>query len=614
MDEDSTLSEQAIDTIEIHLKCSSLKVEELCQSAHFISQKRASAKVQLYRLDSLAPFRSPRGLLAVVSHDWRIQLRCVSLILKLYIAIKLLVMSAAHIKLDRSRDQIRSQDQGHSPTLKCINSSDPIFKSESFLIAMELAKQLSDMGSANASVGGIPAIALLLLAVLIICLDLLSPVVIRLKRPRIDLYGFIKDKHAERRRFTCNLRALIDDLFVCRGGPAAVHGVDGCRVYKGGAFIGRTHPKSEYHSPQTVESTVDLTTMPIGDRRRNHQLLLVEPDHLTDHWHRRLCLGSRHLTRVGFVMVFCFGFLFLALMVVQETIRFHQYRLNIFDCLKVNKSLSPKHSTLLRLRDLGKEWQIEAYKNFDGSPGSSLRLILVEAKLLLSWREMVTILEITSCAVMLSLSLMLYVGIYIAQYISKTLWLNQIRSQVQDCIRSLFEAATQIADEHNKRARDLRNNVRQLTLAYANFELFRREQRAYQSLANFLVAQMILVSVPLLAITFATVASLHTDDLIVTFVLVSYALSILNIYLITSAIRTNMALKLMKDMSRLVAYIAANSLEHSRVARLWSSQILDYSRTLSCFAPKLFGIPISYDKIINLNAYLLALWIFTARA
>lgn len=424
-----------------------------------------------------------------------------------------------------------------------------------------------------------------------------------------------------------NVKSLVDDLFVCRREQS----VQGTTVYKYTAKSCSKLANVQLSPIGQSENTLDRRFMAetssreaksaedcllIVGKKKLHRL--IDPAHLVDSWHRKLCSGSRNLTLIGFLAIFAFSELYFTWLLILDTQRKYRHRLDVFECLKTNKSLSPYHATPLPLRNLETEAQVKAYTNYDGSFTDSVRLFLVEFKLFYGWREVCLYLEIAHSLVFNSHSMPLYVGLYIAQYVSKSLWLIQIRSQVKDCSASLiktFKASKSGQDYGANQSREAKNNnMRLLTLTYLNFELFRREQKAYQSLSNFLFLQMILLVLPLMVTPYLTLSVMNRDDRIIMFIFVGYTFSFFNIHPITSAIRTNMVLDLMKDMSRLVAYIAENHLETSLVARLWSSQIINYKDTLSFFAPKLLGISISFDKVVNLNAYYLLFVVFFLKA
>lgn len=280
-----------------------------------------------------------------------------------------------------------------------------------------------------------------------------------------------------------------------------------------------------------------------------------------------MIIGTAHSAWVGFFMCFGFGAFFLNLMTILDILRRSWYRLEVFECLKAGRSLSPINTIPLRLIELETESQVTTYKNHDGSFASFVKLFLTEFKLSYQWREILFYSEIVHILAFNSFSMPLYIGTYIAQYGSMTLWLNQIHLQVNDCINTLINTL-KISDDNATRISQNeanKNNIRLLMLAYLNFELFRRKQKAYQSLTNFLLLQMILMNLPLMVMTYLALASFRENDKIIMFIMLCY--TFLNLYLITSAVRTNSVLKLMKDMSRLFAYIAENHLEQTMVAR-----------------------------------------------
>lgn len=615
--QDSLASDEAIKTINVHLEISCLKIEEVSQQSDDIE-----SVCKLYRLNSLAPFGNFRELLEAI-RDWRSLARCISITIRFYIIIKLCYLSAVLFKFDLAREKIsRSAFTGAANSRlgpKCIDYPNHDGPST---INPELKDALFSQGSLLHTFHGVVPLSLVLAASTSVCFDFLGPFVISFGQIKMDIYGFIKDKHAERRRFSRNIKMLVEDLFICQGQANSVGG-QGFYKYtsKGNSFIVRAYLLAFRRSGggnfnrhlmvkmnQLVDSTKNCLFI-LGDKQLHE---LVEPAHLKDRWHRQLCYSFRKLTHIGLFMCFGFGKFFLTSMTVIEIVRRVDYRLLLTQCLNENKSLSAQFAFPLQLRELETESQLAAYENHDGSFANFLELFFIEYRLYYGWREMFTYCMLVHVILIGSFSIALYQGIYIAQHVSRTLWFNQIRQQVKGCIASLIGAYKSNVPRDREETKN--NNIRLLTLAYLNFESFRREQRAHQSMTNFLVAQMFLMIIPLVITTYLTLNILSESDRLVMFSFICYTFSLLDVYLITSAIKTNTALKLMKELSRLLAYITESNLEQSLIARLWSSQILNYNQTLSCFAPKLLGISISFDKIVNLNVYMLALWILSLRS
>lgn len=612
---------KAIRTVDVHLKFSSLKIEDVRQTPH--SRQKPTARRQqpthIYRLNSAAPFVNPRELFAAIFNDWPELVRCISIILRCYTIFALYSLAVIHFNYDRLRYRIRSAMSESKLGPKCANwTLDATTTSELDLIE----DWIRNFGSIFKTFNGVASAISVLGASVSVCFDFIGPIVIYFKRPRFDTYGFIKDKHAERRRFSSKMRVLVDDLFV-RNEKVCPTNKERVLEYtaKADHSIARAYSKalgsiSNRFSVNKLKRPIELNTdvlLIVGDREL-HQL--IEPAHLTDWWHRRLCAGSRRLSQLGFLIIIGFGFFVLAPIVTIELVRRLSYRLNFLSCLKEGKFLSPQHFIPLRLGGLeGPAAEFFAHSDLDGSLMNYGRLILAEIRLDYGWIELFNLSGLVHLMACSSFTCSLYIGLYMAQYGSKTLWLNQIRQQVRGCIDSLISAPRSTNEHRTRRADSPENtNIKMLTLAYLNFELFRREQKAYQSLINFLVFQMILMNLPVVVITYLSLAVLHENDRIIMFIFVGYTFSFLNSYLITSAIRTNMVLKLMKDMSRLLAYMTKDHLEQTMVARLWSMQVLNYGEALSCFAPKLFGISISFDKIVSLNVYMVALWILSLKA
>lgn len=625
------MGDEAMKTINRHLRFSSLKVEEVCPKNKRTDSHRLQRTVRRYCLNTLVPFVNLKLLSLIHTYDWLELARCVSVLFRFCGIIKFFSLSAIYFKLERVREELSLASTVSALGTRCINQSSidsPNIRTRTTIIEEigELEEWLRFFGLLLRTFDGFTSTTLLIGALTSVAFDFFGPIVIHFRQPRLDVYGFIKDRQSERRRFVNNIKSLVDDLFICHRQVDSTNQSLVAYTYttRGGqhpvqAFVrfGNTFSRLFMNNfSNRIAKPRAKDSFSIVGQRKLHQL--IEPAHLTDSWHRKLCLLLRKLTPIGFLMCFGCGQLVLSCMIIFDIGRRTRYRLEVFECLRENKSLSHYYTIPLKLRDLGSGSENSAYKNHDGSLANLLKLFLIEFKVSYGWREALLYIDIVQLLFFLSFEFPLYMGIYVAQYGSKTLWLKQIQLQVKGCINSLIESVKmteikQRIDTTNQR-NEQNNNMKLITLAYLNFELFRREQTAYQSLTNFLLMQMMLVTVPLVIAAYLTLALLKQDDRIIMLIFVSYAFSFLNIYLVASAIRTHMALKLMNDMSRLLAYITENHIELTLVARLWSSQILNYKETMDRFAPKILGISISFDKIVNLNAYLLAVGYLSFRA
>lgn len=102
MDEDSLLfSEEATKTVDVHIKLSSLKIEEI----HSKSEAEPKQTSNVYRMSSAAPYVNLKGISEAIC-DWRELVRCISVILRFFLIVKLICMSVFHFRIDRVQEQL----------------------------------------------------------------------------------------------------------------------------------------------------------------------------------------------------------------------------------------------------------------------------------------------------------------------------------------------------------------------------------------------------------------------------------------------------------------------------------------------------------------------------
>lgn len=233
MNEDSLIRcEATVKTVDRHIKFLSSKIEEVRErSSRFkLDSLVSQSTIKFYRLNCEALFIDFEKFPPSVS-DWRVLARCVLVTFRFIAVIKLLCLSVIHFKINQIREQLWPTYTLSELDPKCINQSAtyalPITNATDrnlLTTYIELDEWLYCLGSLIRTFHGTVCTALLAGASINICFDFLGLVGIHFKRPRLDIYGLLKDKHAERRRFLRETKALVDDLFFCREHENSING------------------------------------------------------------------------------------------------------------------------------------------------------------------------------------------------------------------------------------------------------------------------------------------------------------------------------------------------------------------------------------------------------
>lgn len=361
-----------------------------------------------------------------------------------------------------------------------------------------------------------------------------------------------------------------------------------------------------------------------------------------------LFLKLATFTSIGIVVSLAFV---LAFMELKERV---SNRLISIDCSKWRNLAVPLNTFHPELPSITDQNDLKVFENYNGKMSVFINLIYIESKYYLTERNFCLLLEIALLLIPATFVLALYFDIYGHTFADKQVWIKQVQKQVKYCIKLLYKRKSILllirkqADERtNKEMRGNRklyhrslNNVdvddddkdesikidyyeslelfdykliKALTVTYLNYELFRRQQKSYQRLMNFLVFQWsVLIGQDLIScyIVGTVIKSSYTQFLLL---LGTFAFMFFNLYLISGAFRINQIEKLIKSILELLAGGANNSMQLTHIMDLWRRQLIDEKEAKQLFSLKIFGIDISFEKILTLNGYLVALWFVLSR-
>lgn len=204
------------------------------------------------------------------------------------------------------------------------------------------------------------------------------------------------------------------------------------------------------------------------------------------------------------------------------------------------------------------------------------------------------------CSTLQSLVLMLGVS-------HKLMWLEQIIGQVQACIRLAHSFNYDRANIH-------------LLLATAaslmNYRLYHHEFEQFQKLIQFLMVQMTLFcGISLISCHLVITSSMLTVKIHIINAAVSLAIA-MNIYLGLGTYISFRILKLMKSIMSLIALFPKTTTKNRAgnpmdiTIYLWRKQLISDDEVYRLFAPNLFGWYISYDKLVSIDIYMFAVFLF----
>lgn len=221
---------------------------------------------------------------------------------------------------------------------------------------------------------------------------------------------------------------------------------------------------------------------------------------------------------------------------------------------------------------------------------------------------------------------------FIHLHSDKLTWLEQITSQVNDCISRLsyirhrysfkesFMKSEMMTNSLNE---ELDETIERITSTYLNFELFRREQKYYTKVANPMLAQEALQCLSCLFYCYyfnSRQSSNNSSSKVFYWISSTCVVMAANFYLTLGALLTSRMDKLIKRAEILVAI----SIQISPLAKqsaygfnyaidLWRRLLTSELDSKKLLAPNIFGMHLSHGKLVNLNICLVTLWFLLAR-
>lgn len=293
------------------------------------------------------------------------------------------------------------------------------------------------------------------------------------------------------------------------------------------------------------------------------------------------------------------------------------HRLQLLECIKLDAN-----STLIRdhiqLSELTSVKDMELYRNHDNSWQSLIQLVLVEARLFYNFRIVLSLIESLTLTFVGALNIALYAFFFFSYNLDKTIWIYQIQRQMDECRSLMTQLLGLQASKPTSKAKyslmEPNSELEQecelkLTVAYLNFELFRREHKDRRRLINFLLFQATLITIESLVLCFVVAKYLNAQYTFVILAQASLVFAMMNIFIISSTLFELLVERVMKQALNLVTTSCRiESLRGAIVVDLWRRQLLDVKEIRRIYAPGAFGIRVTADKLVTVNTWLVILY------
>lgn len=340
-----------------------------------------------------------------------------------------------------------------------------------------------------------------------------------------------------------------------------------------------------------------------------HDFSLVQPIVLTPKWHHQLMKFTQFMLIFGAVVASVgpyAGQLFVGLFELFERARL---RLKNMDCNRWHPNGTLIMWSQLRFPRIESMEDRELYETHDGGLGSLFQLAFsVECKnYFTAGRLLYLVIEYPIISVICGIWASFWANLFISSSLEKIIWLNQIRAQLDVCKLSLERIRLQ---RHPPSKQEMGKILKQTTISYINFELFRKQSPQFQTLNNFLIQQMFGLTAQAFMISYFVATSIDARyQIMIIYALAAVGLTI-NFYLLLSSYRLKLVEKLMRELAKVLAHSTDIELiSRSYSIELWRRQLLADADCKQNFSSRLFLTYISWETLLSFNIYLFALWL-----
>lgn len=440
---------------------------------------------------------------------------------------------------------------------------------------------------------------------------------------RSNHLGFLFEPRHERRRVCNILDEIIRNLSHTCLSASILHPEISASKRKFGSNTNLTiHPRTLDVSLKPEDRTEKFAFLDRARRiAKNRNKLdgsdIEWPYMISAEWHRKFTyinLATLKITRALATWIFV---LLLSSLIFLELFGMAKERYSRY--IKNNHQYE-FHLDPFRLQSLRSEVETRLYLSSSGSLSELIiAAITVESKYYFTLNRIIFLIELYSWGLFVA-SLAGLVGAFImASVFYQIGWLKQLKEQLA-CLVKL--AQRHRMDGYSSSSAGLNRPcfVDQLIKVYLNYELFRRQNPSYQMVLNLLLPQVALFSTVSLICTYLIAIDLDLSNKEIVLFASTCVMVSANCCMLVSAYKSKMALDIMRYLYYLVAQCSVDGLAHEQTKSqfvipvdLWRRQLLDEDDLKRFYAAKLFGYYVTFENVMSMNAYFLAIWLIMLR-
>lgn len=457
---------------------------------------------------------------------------------------------------------------------------------------------------------------------------------------RYDVLAFMFDPVKEQRRLSAEIQRILDDLASClRPRPQRSFSklADLSEVTK----YTKAPIKINHWALEQSLATSSILSNSLGTKnfleaakyQANNRRLddgdIDWPESVSARWHRFnikfcnfFCFPIQKLG-VAIALSFSFGLSVIEIYLLAEG-RTQAYIKGLYDP-GINR-FSSAGSIALELSPTPSEEDAQVYKDFQGNTVSFLwAVVLVEVKNLVSMTWLVITLQRSWLGVKVAQDISFNAIILMISTKNKISWIAQIIGQLKQCCK-LTRELRYTSHEYSSNSLQVRDKMFQrlnllLVRAYLNYELFRRQNRPFELSMRMMMLQNGLFTILYLMMSYLIVFKMNEPN---TWLLIASLACVvtganLNLYLCSRMFK--LILETMSTLADLLALCSSHEIVEDKTSSmiatavyLWRRQLLDIASCKKFYAAKIAGYCITYELLISLNAYFIAIWLLMLRS
>lgn len=211
--------------------------------------------------------------------------------------------------------------------------------------------------------------------------------------------------------------------------------------------------------------------------------------------------------------------------------------------------------------------------------------------------------------------------IYFIAHMDKFKWMAEIEAQVDEACNYVENPDLQTkstAQSFRVKSLDMNDTyeivLMKLILPYINYTLFRRRHVRFKKFNDCVHIGTTLSVIILLAVLYYTL--LHGFDgsrpsLVACLATIVLSINIISIF---PSVFINRILKLRKKMAKLVEIGQSSRIDLAIPLTLWRNILLEESELIALFGQRSIFGHLSFNRLITINAYLMAIWIMTFKS